>query len=296
MPAFLSPAPQTSGLAAIARVATYLALCVLASAAWGLTLFALFRPGADILVTPARYPLPYNLYVVGSYLILMGGALVAWRAQGGAPRALGLDARRLCREVLAGLGWGLASLGGLFALELALGWVRFDAAAAARVDAGAVALAAAMAVGFSFSEEFLFRGYVLQTLRRGHGAASAIALSAAIFATVHFLRFDVAFGSVVLPFAGLWLAGMLLAWLALETRTIWTSAGLHTAWVFLFLLADRSKAIVYPIQFNLLTGGGYPIGGATGIVLVLVLAGAMGAWRRLTPRAESAGPRRSRGP
>ncbi|HEY9723797.1 MAG TPA: CPBP family intramembrane glutamic endopeptidase [Oscillatoriaceae cyanobacterium] len=280
-------APREPTMPAIARVACYMGGCVLASALWGASLFALFRPGLDILTTPARYPWPYNLYVVGSYLILMGGALLAWRRWEGEPlRGLGIAPRRMGRAVITGALWGLGSLGLLFALELALGWVSFDAQAASHIDASAVALAAVMALGFSFSEEFLFRGYVLRTLRRGHSAPWAVGLSALLFTTVHFLRFDVAFGTVVLPFTGLLLAGVLLGWLALETRTIWTSAGLHSAWVFLFLLADRSKAIVYPANFNLLTGGGYPIGGLTGIALVLALAAAMWGTRGGLTRPE----------
>jgi hypothetical protein len=71
-----------------------------------------------------------------------------------------------------------------------------------------------------------------------------------------------------------------LAWAAHRTRAIWLSVGLHTAWVYLFFLADRQKLLTYPIEHNWLTGGGYPLAGWAAIgMLALLGLGLTWAWR-----------------
>ncbi len=246
---------------------------MLASAAWCVVLLILLRPGLEAFREPARFPLAHNLYLVGTYLILLGGALWTWRnMQGESLRALGLagEGLALARVALGAL-VGVVSLGALLASEVAAGLLEWSAAAWAATPGGSIAAVVGTALFFAASEELLFRGFVLQTLRRGFDTSIAMAGSAWLYALVHFLRFDLVWHQVVLPFTGLFLAGLLLAWAALRTRSIWLSVGLHSGWVTIFLLADRFKLLTYPPATNWLTGGGYPLGGPLGLALVLLV-------------------------
>lgn len=73
------------------------------------------------------------------------------------------------------------------------------------------------------SEEFVFRGVTLSGLDARLSAPAAVALSALIFGLFH-LSPGTAFR--FLPTA--WL-GLLLAWIVIETRSIWLAVGLHFA-------------------------------------------------------------------
>ena len=273
----LTPARRYRRLHPTARVALYLAGCLGASALWCLVLLAVLRPGWDIFTVPERYPLASAAYLAGTYAILIGGALWTWRrGQGETLRALGLVADRPIAGLLAGLGLGLVSLGLLFGLELALGLLGWDSAAAARTAWSLVLVNALTALFFGFSEELLFRGFIFQTLRRGWALPFAMIGSAWLYAQVHFLKVGMQWHTIAMPFAGLFLAGLVLAWAAYRTRSIWLSVGLHSAWVYLFFLTDRQKLLIYPIEHNWLTGGGYPLAGALAIAMLLVLGLGLG--------------------
>lgn len=260
-------------LSPAARIGLWLGGAVLASVAWCVVLLIALRPGLEAFREPARFPLAHNLYLAGTYLILLGGALWTWRnMQGESLRALGLAGEGLALGRLAlGVSVGVGSLGILLAGEVAGGLLEWDAAAWTAAPGGAIAAVVGTAFFFAASEELLFRGFVLQTLRRGFDTPVAMAGSAWLYAIVHFLRFDLVWHQVLLPFTGLFLAGLLLAWAALRTRSIWLSVGLHAGWVAIFLMADRFKLLAYPPATNWLTGAGYPLGGPLGLALVLLV-------------------------
>lgn len=282
-----TPAQRYRRLPSPARVALYLAGCIGASLMWCLLILAVVRPGWDVFATPERYPLATNAYLAGTYLILVGGALWAWRRLQGEPlRAMGLTGDRAWPGLLTGLTVGLASLGLLFGLEVAMGWLLWDQAAWAATPGWLLAANAATALFFGFSEELLFRGFIFQTLRRGLALPVAMAGSAWLYAQVHFLRFDLHWHTLVMPFTGLFLAGLVLAWTSYRSRSIWLSVGLHSAWVYVFVLSDRQKLLVYPIEHNWLTGGGYPLAGWAGLSMLAALGLGL-AWG-LRPRAGKA--------
>jgi uncharacterized protein len=103
-------------------------------------------------------------------------------------------------------------------------------------------------------EEFLFRGVLLGLAARAFGAWRAAAGVSVVFAAVHFLRpsrtvdpevaWHAGFAQVAGMVAGmppwgllgygmatLFAAGMLLAWAALRTRSLWLPIGLHAGWI-----------------------------------------------------------------
>ncbi|MNY79674.1 hypothetical protein D3C86_2204070 [compost metagenome] len=52
--------------------------------------------------------------------------------------------------------------------------------------------------------------------------------------------------------------------------------------MYLFFLSDRQKLLIYPIEHNWLTGGGYPLAGALAIAMLAALGLGLG-WA-LRPR------------
>lgn len=288
------PAPSLAHryrrLPAIARVGLYMLACVSASLAWCALLFLVLRPGPEVFQSPERFPLASHLYLAGTYMILVAGALWAWRrGQGESLRTLGLKDRRAPGRLAAGAWWGLGSLGMLFGFELAIGLVVWDPAAWEATPWAIMAATAATALFFGFSEELLFRGFVFQTLRRGLPLGAAVTGSAAFYASCHFLRFDRPFWAVALPWLGLFLAGAVLAWATHRTRSIWLAVGLHASWVYLFVLTDRQKLLIYPIDHNLWSGGGYPLQGLLGLFMLLLL-GLTLAWRLSPGRKREKAP------
>lgn len=276
-PFAMTIAHRFRALGPLARVGLYLGGCVAASAVWCAVIFLVLRPGLDVFSVPEHYPLAASAYLAGTYAILVGGALWTWRRLQGAPvRSMGLHGDRWRSELALGLAVGLGSLGVLFGLEVAFGLLQWDAAAWAATPVGLLLTNALTALFFGFSEELLFRGYIFQTLRRGLALPVAMAASAYLYAQVHFLRLDLQWHTVAMPFTGLFLAGLVLAWAAYRTRAIWVSVGLHSAWVYLFFLTDRQKLLIYPIQHNWLTGGGYPLAGWLGLAMLAALGLGLG--------------------
>lgn len=265
------------------RIGVYLLGCLVGSLVWCGCVWLICRPGLDVWTRPDRYPLAASLYLAGTYVLWVGGALWTWqRLEGASFARLGLagDGRWIWRFG-QGLGWGLASMALLVWLELRAGWVLWGQAAWDHTPWSAPGLAAVSALFFGLTEEVLFRGFVFGVLRRGWGAGTAIAASGWFYALVHFLRVDLGWQEVVTPFAGLWLAGALLAWTVERTGSLWLATGLHTGWIALFLLADRQHLLGYPQAFAWLTGGGFPLGGL--LALAMLVAVWLGLGRSVGP-------------
>lgn len=115
---------------------------------------------------------------------------------------------------------------------------------------------AGSAVAVSTIEEFLFRGVLLGLCLGAMGPLRAAVVSSAVFAVVHFLRGSKApldgavtwmsgfeqlpllvSGAPAWPLLGwgaasLFVAGMLLAYTALRTQSLFLAAGLHAGWIF----------------------------------------------------------------
>ncbi len=103
-------------------------------------------------------------------------------------------------------------------------------------------------------EEFLFRGVFLGLAIRSMGAIRASLLVSLVFATVHFLRpakpaaAEVTWASgfsqlgavldnlppipiLAFGFVTLFIAGLILAWVTLKTRSLWLAIGIHSGWI-----------------------------------------------------------------
>ena len=151
------------------------------------------------------------------------------------------------------VGIAMVALGGMQVHGVAL-------AGAALASSGLAWLAACICVGIS--EEFLFRGYLLQALWRGIGFWPASAVIAAIFAGIHYLLKP---GENLADVIALVSFSFLCCYSVLRTGNLWFAVGLHVAYDFmqLFVIGTPNGGQIPPgrlldVTFNgpaWLTGG-----------------------------------------
>ncbi len=136
-------------------------------------------------------------------------------------------------------------------------------------------------------EEIIFRGFLLGGLLQDYGRLQAILVSSGLYSLVHFLwakapvgiGFDLTIGvhaltahthallspSILLPFVGLTLVGVVLAYAYLWSGSLLFAIGLHAGWVFLakidgLLLLERTGvAWLYGPQGILATVTGWTL-------------------------------------
>jgi len=147
--------------------------------------------------------------------------------------SLGLKVNRhALLDVLAGFFIAGLMMGLIYLLEWALGWMKFEGFAWQTSPSPSVignalfALVIFILVGWN--EELLFRGYRLQNLSEGLNPAWGLALSSAWFGVAHILNPNASWLAV----AGIYLAGVFLAFGYLRTRQLWLPIGLHIGWNF----------------------------------------------------------------
>jgi len=104
-------------------------------------------------------------------------------------------------------------------------------------------------------EEILFRGYILNALRKSLGPVAAVLLSSALFAVVHFIKpaepetvewtsgfllvgnlFAKAGDTFWPEVCTLFCMGTVLATLSVWTRSVYLAIGLHAGWVWIMML------------------------------------------------------------
>lgn len=151
----------------------------------------------------------------------------------------------------------------------------------------------------SFSEELVFRGYVLGNLMESlPNKWIALSVSALLFALYH----AVTPGIHTLAFANLFLAGMLLGTNYLFTKNLWFSFLLHLSWNFFEgpLLGFKVSGTTFPSLLQaepngdlFITGGDYGLEGSILMTLLLLTALLVLAWaweRKYSQAAPAPGP------
>jgi membrane protease YdiL (CAAX protease family) len=113
------------------------------------------------------------------------------------------------------------------------------------------------------TEEIVFRGFPLQILAEGMGQWPAVIAMSALFGAMH--RSNP--GASLLSSANTALAGILLSWAYLRTRSLWLPYGIHVGWnlglgfILGFPLSGLHLASLWTIN---VTGGDTVLGGAYG--------------------------------
>ena len=210
--------------------------------------------------------------------------------------------RRWWADFGAGVVIGTLLMAGIFAVELAAGWLTIDERLVGAAPGQPFALALlgplVLFVAVGFYEELVFRGYHLRNLAEGFhftrlGPRGAVVLatvvSSAAFGLVHANNPAATVTSTV----AVGLAGCMLAVGLLWTRELALPIGLHLSWnfcqgnVFGFAVSgnDAGPRVFAVTQLGdpVVTGGAFgPEAGLIGIAAMVVGAGLIAAWVRLT--------------
>jgi membrane protease YdiL (CAAX protease family) len=136
----------------------------------------------------------------------------------------------------------------------------------------------------AFSEELVFRGYILGNLMEWiPNRWIALGISASLFAAYH----AITPGIHTLAFINLFLAGILLGMNYIFTRNLWFSFLLHLGWNFFEgpILGFKVSGTTFPSLFQaepngdlFITGGDYGLGGSMPMTLFLLVAILVLAW------------------
>ncbi len=235
---------------------------------WVLLLMVAFRLDLALLATPERIPQNVVLtYTIGLYLGLMALVVLMKRPMGG-QNALNFGFHFNTRKLILGWGLGLGGVILLMAAEVLVGLAHFRTPASWPLGILAGSIATAMA--FAVSEELLFRGLFLRTLLLDQPPMRAILLSSVLFAALHFLRPALGWTDLI-PFLGLVVAGIVLAYAAWKSGSLWLPIGIHAGWIMFISLSDQLRLWEYAPQALWLTGGRGPSSGLLGAVLLIGL-------------------------
>jgi membrane protease YdiL (CAAX protease family) len=135
-------------------------------------------------------------------------------------------------DIFAGIGITFIQMGFIFVVMLALGWLTFQGFAW-QFDPINVVITSVLGtfVAFIFvgwNEELLSRGYHLQTIASGLNLFWGVVTSSAVFGLLHLGNPNATWVSA----AGIFFAGLYLAYGYIRTGQLWLSIGLHIGWNF----------------------------------------------------------------
>jgi membrane protease YdiL (CAAX protease family) len=183
------------------------------------------------------------------------------------------------QDVLVGILIASIMMGGIYLALWSLGWLSFQDFAwqleAGRTVAGQTVVFFTLFVMVGWTEELLSRGYHLQTIAGGLNTFWGVLLSSVIFGGLHLSNPNAS----PVAAAGIFFAGVFLAYACLRTGQLWLSIGLHIGWnffegvVFGFPVSGLS---IYHLLRITVTGPSDWTGGAFGPEAGLIVLPALG--------------------
>ena len=169
-----------------------------------------------------------------NFLIITSSVYVARRWLDKQPfESLGLKLdRHTLLDILTGIGICFVQMGFIYALMLGLGWLTFDGFAW-EFDPINVVITSVLSFFIVFifvgwNEELLSRGYHLQTIASGLNLFWGVIISSAVFGLLHLGNPNATWVSA----AGIFFAGVFLAYGYIRTKQLWLPIGLHLGWNF----------------------------------------------------------------
>jgi len=129
-------------------------------------------------------------------------------------------------------------------------------------------------IGVGFAEELIFRGWLLEELKKQFGLKKAIVMQSFIFSIVH-IGFDLPFWEMLSILTGLFLLGILLSLIRLKNNnSLWGCIGLHGGLVGLWFITNNGLLDISKNSPKWLVGPGTintnPLGGIIGISLIII--------------------------
>jgi membrane protease YdiL (CAAX protease family) len=135
-------------------------------------------------------------------------------------------------DVFIGIAITLVMMGFIYFAEVALGWLTFESFAWQTEPINNVVLGVLsffiIFIFVGYNEELLSRGYHLQTLASGLNMFWAVLISSSLFGLAHLGNPNATWVSA----AGIFFAGVFLAYGYIRTGQLWLSIGLHIGWNF----------------------------------------------------------------
>lgn len=135
-------------------------------------------------------------------------------------------------DILAGIVITFVQMGFIYVLMLGLGWLTFEGFAW-EFDPISVVITSVLSffvvfVFVGWNEELLSRGYHLQTVASGLNLFWGVIISSTVFGLLHLGNPNATWVSA----AGIFFAGVYLAYGYIRTKQLWLSIGLHIGWNF----------------------------------------------------------------
>ena len=143
-----------------------------------------------------------------------------------------------------------------------------------KVSPGITINAIFLIIGIGFTEELIFRGWLLEEFKNQFGLKKAIISQALIFSLVH-IGIDLPFWEMISILTGLFLLGILLSLIKLkDNNSLWGCIGLHGGLVGLWFLSNNGLLTISKESPKWLVGPGTintnPLGGIFGISLMII--------------------------
>ena len=132
-----------------------------------------------------------------------------------------------------------------------------------------------LTMGIGFTEELIFRGWLLEEFKKQFGLKKAILAQASIFSIVH-IGLDLPIWQMINIMTGLFLLGILLSLIRLKDHnSLWGCVGLHGGLVGLWFITNHGLLFISKDSPKWLVGPGTintnPLGGLFGISLMIIL-------------------------
>ncbi|HIK28637.1 MAG: CPBP family intramembrane metalloprotease [Oscillatoriaceae bacterium SKW80] len=177
------------------------------------------------------------------------------------------------KDLLIGLLIGWLLVFSLFFLQRILGWIEWQPSPHFLPKIALEGLLSAL--GISFAEELVFRGWLLDELQRDYSRHTSLWVNAAIFAIAHFLKPPSEILRTFITFPALFLLGLTLVW-AKRGRLglLGLPIGLHAGLVWGYYIINIGHLVQYsPKVPQWLTGiDRNPLASLTGLLFLSALA------------------------
>jgi membrane protease YdiL (CAAX protease family) len=147
--------------------------------------------------------------------------------------SLGLQVnKQALNDVLMGIAITFVMMGSIYFAEVAVGWLKFESFSwqtepLINVISGILTFFVVF-IFVGWNEELLSRGYHLQTLASGTNLFWGVIISSSVFGLAHLGNPNATWVSA----AGIFFAGIFLAYGFVRTGQLWLSIGLHIGWNF----------------------------------------------------------------
>ncbi len=214
--------------------------------------------------------------LVGTIVVVY---LFRWSVDKESFRSLGFYKKGIWKELIIGLALGMALIATGFSLLFLKDEIHWTGT---NINIQNILLGFVLFAFVAFSEELLFRGYILNNLMKSIPSVYALIICSVSFSLVHGLNP----GYNWFSFCNLVLAGLLLGLPYIYTKSLWLPIALHLSWNFFqgtifgfsvsgnvtYSLVEQSRS-----SDNLWNGGKFGFEGSI-LSIVLQLIAFMGLW------------------